>query len=181
MPIYTFTEQFQKQKAMFDAFVQWLQSRGNVVAVTMADNEDEKLGIDMWATVMGHSNAVPIQVKVDFRIAETHNLAVEMVSEMRYDGDWKPGWFSQLANTKLLVYIDGTSGHYRIYKSQEFFRHIVSRYNGYDSFVAKNGSPDGGDYWYGMGVRVPAYGLRDILIKKGLVTDSAGELQLERS
>lgn len=180
MRIYDFKEQLQKQQAMFDSFVTWLKSRDNVVGVTLADEQDDRNGIDLWAIVKDENKAVPIQVKVDFRIRATGNIAAETVGQMRWSGEWRPGWLSLLHNTRLLVYLCGHTGTYRIYDSQEFFEHVVTNYSCYRSFIAMNGSRNGGDFWYGIGVKVPTSNVGSILLDGGSVKEGSGELVLKR-
>ena len=154
MAVYDFKEQYEKQEAYFDQFVEWVKSRSNVIGVTIADETDEKRGIDLWA-VMKNEDPVPMQVKVDFIMHNTGNMAVEAVSQARFDGPWKPGWLSHLHSTRLLAYICAQTGEFRIYRSQDFWWHVMSHCSQYQSFSALNGSKDGGDYWYSIGLRVP--------------------------
>lgn len=182
MKTYQF-EQQQKQAAMFDAFVEWLKSRKNVIAVILADEEEEKRGIHLWATVSGQDDAIPIQVKVDFQIHHTTNMAVEMVGHMEWVAEWKPGWFSHLHNTTLLVYVCGKTGAFRTYGSQGLFRSVVNHYGEFRSFIATNGTADGGRYWYSTGLIVPTGFLMDAVVQNGNVGDICrdGDLIVERS
>jgi hypothetical protein len=87
---YNFRKQLALQKPYFDKFVQWLWNRLNVKNVILADDGEERRGIDLWA-ITTKSGRVPIQVKVDFKMWETDNLVLETVSMMSYEGEWRPG------------------------------------------------------------------------------------------
>jgi hypothetical protein len=176
---YQFKEQIEKQQQHFDYFVEWLRKRTNVLGVTVADREDDLRGIDLWVIVKDGCGAadcgrirdpqrpLPIQVKVDFLMHQTGNMAVETVSQATYDGIWKPGWLSHLHATKLLSYICASSGQFRIYRSRDFWYHVMQNYNSYHSFCSLNGSQDGGEYWYGMGVKVPVLSMSEKTLDTG--------------
>jgi len=170
MKIFTFQEQFKRQEEMFDLCVGWLNSRQNVMSVTRADKEEERRGIDLKVlTTSGNKiqAPVPIQVKVDFHINVTANFAVETVSEARWDGEWKPGWLSLLHNAKLLLYVCGNTGTYRLYDSQQFYERVMKVSAQCRAFSAYNGSANGGEYWHGMGILVPCMMLDTIMLGMG--------------
>lgn len=152
--VYTFDEQLKKQEEYFKHFCEWVSSRSNVLAITVADEIDEKRGIDLWA-VMKKSDPVPIQVKVDFVLHTTGNMAVETISMATYDGEWKPGWLSHLHSTRILAYCCGKTGQFRTYLSQAFFQRIMREYQSYKGFMCINGSRNGDQFWYAMGLLVP--------------------------
>ena len=170
MKTFTFQEQFNRQAEMFELAVGWLNSRGNVLSVTRADKEEERRGIDLKVlTRMGNKIQAPItiQVKVDFNISVTANLAVETVSAARWNGAWKPGWLSLLHNSQLLLYVCGNTGTYRLYDSQQFYWRVMKVSNNCRAFSSLNGSEDGGDYWHGMGILVPCMMLEAMMLDTG--------------
>ena len=171
-PAYDFQEQLRKQELYFHEFKTWLMARNNVIAVTEADETDEKRGIDLWATVL-KQGPIPIQVKTDFIIHNTGNLAVELISKFTYDREHKPGWFHQLNSTKLLAYICANTGDVRLYKSFDFWEVVVKQMNGLRSFSALNGTPDGGGYWHSMGVLMPATKIADLEIMRASIYDKS--------
>ncbi len=171
---YTFREQLELQKPYFDKFVQWLWNRLNVKNVILADDEEERRGIDLWA-ITTKDGRVPIQVKVDFKMSKTGNIVLETVSRMSYDeGEWRPGWTAHLHNTQLLVYICADTDMIRIYRSCDIWSHLVENANQYRSFICMNGDKQTGAFWYSMGVKVPVYQLREILVHKGKVDNLDG-------
>ncbi len=170
MKAFTFQEQFNRQAEMFELAVGWLNSRQNVMSVSPANKEEERRGIDLKVLMIsGKKNlaAVSIQVKVDFNISVTANLAVETVSAARWNGAWKPGWLSLLHNSQLLLYVCGNTGTYRLYDSQQFYERVMNVSNNCRAFSALNGSEDGGDYWYGMGILVPHMMLDTVMLDAG--------------
>jgi hypothetical protein len=173
---YTFREQLQKQELYYHEFRNWLKSRGNVIAVTDADDEDERRGIDLWATML-RSDPIPIQVKTDFIMHSTGNMAVELISQFTYDRQHSPGWFHELKNTKLLAYICGVSGDLRLYKCFPFWTAVTKQMNRCRVFTCLNGTPDGGEYWHSMGVLVPVGSIAEQEIMKANIYDkSPGKL-----
>lgn len=184
MTSYTFKEQLEKQKPYFDKFVQWLWNRLNVNNVVLADDHEERIGIDLWAETT-KSGRVPIQVKVDFKMSQTGNIVLETISRMTYDeGEWRPGWVSHLHNSQLLAYIDADSGQIRIYRSKDIWSHLVENANKYNAFICMNGDEHTGAFWYSMGIRVPVFNLRKLLMTNdGNIADPDGgwfNLRVER-
>jgi len=151
--IFDTEEQIEMQQECFNKFVGWLESQEGVISVLLADKEEEARGIDMWA-VMKTSDPVPIQVKVDSRIAQTRNIAVEVVGKGRYRrSDFEkhePGWLYLLNSTRRLVYIDFQSGGFKVYDSGEFYAYVVSHMKGWPAHTVLNGSKDGGIHWHGI-------------------------------
>ena len=170
MKTFTFQEQYDKQKDMFALCIGWLNSRQNVMSVTRADKEEESRGIDLKVlTRMGNQiqAPIPIQVKVDFNISVTANLAVEIISEGRWNGAWKPGWLSLLHSAKLLLYVCGNTGTYWLYDSEQFYERVMNVSSNCRAFSALNGSEGGGDYWHGMGILVPHMMLETVMLDTG--------------
>ena len=150
-----FDEDVRRQEEMFGRFVEWLQKRSNVIGVTRASRTDDLRGIDLWAVVEAKDPVpvrIPIQVKVDFRLSTTGNLAVETIGEGRFDGETKPGWLFKLHNTELLAYIDGVTGAFRIYRSADIYDYVVKHMNHMRAFGSLNGRGENEDFWWGMGV-----------------------------
>lgn len=162
---FNFNEQLKKQKQFYDAFVGWVKERSNVMCITEADETEQKLGIDFWAVVIGETQ-VPIEVKCDFRLHETGNIAVETVGNADYN-NWKPGWLFKLYNTHLLTIIDPHTGDFWIIDSQAFYHLVVEYMNMYKAFSARNENEETGTIWYGMGVLVPMRTLHHVIMDKG--------------
>lgn len=165
MDAYTMKGQIEKQQKIFDKFVVWLGLQESIVAVTPASKEEDLAGIDLWVVIKDSSAPIGIQVKVDFIIDTTGNLAVETVGQARYEGEWKPGWLSHLHSTKWLVYICGASGRILIYPSRKLYAHVIDNMGDYKAFSTMSGDDDGGDFWNSMGVLVPACSLKELEIK----------------
>ncbi len=164
--IFDFNEQLGKQKQFYEAFVGWVRERSNITGITEADEAEQKLGIDFWAIVIGENEKVPVEVKCDFRLHETGNIAVETVANADYN-NWKPGWLSKLYNSHLLAIIDPHTGDFWIIDSQAFYHLVVEYMNMYKAFSAKNEDKETGHIWYGMGVRVPVRTLLHVIMDKG--------------
>lgn len=166
---YTFQKQLDRQESYSCEFRSWLRSRNNVIGVTEADMSDERRGIDLWIvtlksnpisaprqSLLASQAPIPVQVKTDFIMHDTGNLAVELISKFTYDREHKPGWFHQLYSTKLLAYICAKTGDVCIYRSFDFWKAVAGKMNTLKAFSCLNGTPDGGEYWHSMGVLVPA-------------------------
>ena len=162
---FDFEKQLKKQKEFYEAFVSWTRERVNVIGITEADKDDQKKGIDFWAIAIGE-NSVPVEVKCDFRLHETGNIAVETVANANIT-NWQPGWLSKLYNSHLLVIIEPEAGDFHILDSQAFYWRVVEYMNMYKAFSARNKNKETGEEWWGMGVLVPVHTLTHVVVDKG--------------
>jgi len=162
---FDFDIQLKKQQEFYEAFVSWTKERSNVIGTTEANKDDQKKGIDFWAIAIGE-NPVPIEVKCDFRLHETGNIAVETVTNANFT-NWQPGWLSKLYNSHLLVIIEPETGDFHILDSKAFYWRVVEYMNMYKAFSARNKNKDTEEEWWGMGVLVPAHTLSHVVVDKG--------------
>jgi len=169
---FDFDTQDEKQKPYFGKFVEWLKS-GSDVGVLPASEYDDKRGIDLWVR-FGDGELAPVQVKVDFHMATTHNMAVEIISQAYYGKNWKQGWMAHLHNTTYLVYIDGMNNIAYIYKSADIYAHVIHNVRDFKSIAVRN-TPDGGQEYFAICVLVPIRGMENLLVEKVYLENPRGK------
>jgi len=136
-PVYDFREKYEQQENYFSNFIKCLSEFRYITNINKSSMNEERKSIDLYFLYRG--KWVTMEVKTDFKAAETGNLAYEIISQAYIRKNGVIGWGFKLEATDYLAYlVPKETTEIYIFQTEKIQEWVIGNYYMLRNFSAKN-------------------------------------------